>query len=285
VKDPIVGFLDRSGPPAFSFIPGYVVDVPLSELLGGPSGTTVLHPNPLDVAAIGTKLLKLRADTAGGAPEAWKTLAGFKPVTVANPQTGDAVEVGPFWRPDYRDRRREGMANLAAVYDGLPLLRSVVKARTGLVFAEGLIFYNHAALAAAGWTWEAYAATFTEDEEVWPWKTTRPEIALNPCTAPGAPAGFAETVLGLQGPATMVGNNSLRYPMQGGLYPPLLAALKASPLDKYFQTAQLADMGDAAGTFQEAYELDARQVELPNGYRHGAIPLALLEEWQAKFAA
>jgi hypothetical protein len=177
------------------------------------------------------------------------------------------------------------MVALAEEYDSMWQLRSVVKARTGLVFAEPLVFYNAAALEAAGWTWDAYAATFTEDEEEWPWPTTRPEIALNPCTAPGAPSGFAETVLGLQGAATIVGNNSLRYPTLGGLYPPLYAALKASPLRKYFQTAQLADMGDAEGTFSLALEYGAHQVELPDGYWNGGIPVALLEEWQAKLEA
>ncbi|PZR80542.1 MAG: hypothetical protein DLM65_07830 [Candidatus Aeolococcus gillhamiae] len=299
LKPMLHGLIDRDGPPAAALrnvVTNFVVAVNWSDLQ--PTPGDIVANNAIDQAMTTARRMnavagqtpvgiKIRLYTGVYAP-AWAKQLGGPPVAVtAGALTGT---VGRFWTDAFGAAYADLWKRLAARYDSVPEIREVTVSRCMTFYAETMIrdvedpstVQN---LLSAGFTINADKSCISQEIQLGTvWHSTRIGVAFNPyqlVVGAGVHASdedFTEQMMHYcrvtLGPQCVLENNSIRFPLQPGLYQHMYEAmiLLGSPIS--FQTAALTRIGDLTTTLQWAASVGANAVELPKGYN--AVPAATL---------
>ncbi|MDQ6848374.1 MAG: hypothetical protein M3019_12475 [Candidatus Dormibacteraeota bacterium] len=299
LKPMLHGLIDRDGPPAQALrkvVTNFVVPVNWSDLQ--PTPGDIVANNAIDQAISAAQRMNAVAGQppvaikvrlyAGVYAPAWAKQLGGAPVAVsAGALTGT---VGRFWTDAFGAAYADLWQRLAARYDAVPEIREVTVSRCMTFYAETMIrdvedpstVQN---LLSAGFTINADKSCISQEIQLGTaWHSTRIGVAFNPyqlVVGAGVHASdedFTEqmmhvcrTTLGSQ---CVLENNSIRFPLQPGLYQQMYEAmiLLGSPIS--FQTAALARIGDLTTTLHWAASVGANAVELPKGYSE--VPAATL---------
>ncbi len=297
-KAPIVGFLDRTGPPAPGApLQGFVINANWADVQpSGPSDlVTATIDSQLALASQRHQVVKLRVFSGIAVPDWLKTETG-PPVSVTEPASGQTGTIGRYWTTPFGRAYENLETMLAARYDHVPELREVTVSRCSTVFSETFLRNARdtatlAALVAAGLTAAADKACIKSEiaaHQVW--KQTRTGVAFNPFQALGPDGSsvidepFTEQMIDycrrLLGPRCVLENNSLRSPPLAG-YQAMYNHMRALGAPIAFQTAALRRVGDLAATIDLAISLGASSVELPSSYDPGALSPAAVAAMQA----
>ena len=295
LKPALGGLLDRDGEPPAPYlgvaVHGWVVKAYWKDLqptAGGP----IAANNVIDQAIAAARRLnaanpslglglKLRIYAGIYAPDWAKNLAGG-PVNVANPQDQQQGTVGRFWTDDFGRAYADLEQKLAAKYDDVPELREVVVSRCTTFFAEPFIRDKGdkgsiANLLGAGFSFTADQSCHHQEIDAHKvWRHTHSDLDFSPYQnierkgVRSVDEGFTESMMdycrATLGPRCVLGNNSIRSPVQPG-YQPMYDRIKALGPPISFQTANPNKIGDLLATLQWAIGEGANSVELPGSYQ------------------
>lgn len=301
LKPPVQGLLDRHHTPKSGHtgdVKNFVVDTSWASVQpqqGGP----VVHPNDIDSAisyARATGMgLKLRIRAGIDAPE-WAKHIGGDPVPFYYTESTKAHAgkpagtVGHFWNPAYGAAYEDLQVKLAALYDDVPQVQTVVVTRCQTIFSETYLRNTRdprsaAGLLKAGFTRAADDVCHNEQITAHKvWQHTRSEVTFNAYQAI-QPNGsrVLDVAYSLSqmdycratlGPRCVLANYSIserRSAADGyGKIYDHMAALGA-PIA--FQTATSAKIGDWQATLGWAAGMGASSVELPTGYDSWPAPI------------
>lgn len=281
--------------PYSSFINGIVVEVHWSDLQTT-AGGAITSNNAVDkaIAAVNSfnaahpttpDYLIIRMRAGVWAPNWAKTLGGFKPVTITNPDGAANGTVGPFWTPAYYSAYTDFMNKMAAKYDANPLIRGVTASMCMTYYAEP---FNREPAGAAGLLNQGYTIAkdhtceLNQMDAQQAWQQTRTIPAFNVykglvknssgAVVLGPPdeaftASAMDHCRAVLGQRCVLGNNSIRIAFQtqqpqAQLYPDIKK--RCAPIE--FQTAVASRIGDMSDTINWAIQLGANGVEVEQDF-------------------
>jgi len=313
VKPTVSGLYDRqhvANPAYLPVVNGEVVKVDWSSLQPAPGGPITAN-NLIDKAVAEAQRLnaedasrkvrlKLRVYAGVNAPDWAKQLDG-PPITLIDPQSSVLIgTVGRFWTPRFKAAYDELQAKLAAKYDASDLIVDTNISRCTTQYNEP--FLRQAALAAnrveylaAGYSVEADQRCQSEqiDTHARTWVRTRSSLAFNPyqrisATGMNVDEPYTESMMTYcrqrLGSRCVLANNSLQWPLDGGEYTSMYAALTSLGAPLSFQTATAAKIGDWAATLDWAAAHGANMVELNADY-DPSYPVDQLAGYDARLEA
>jgi len=294
-KTEIAGVIDRQGVPASAYqsvVNGWVVQVNWADLqpvAGGP----IVSNNAIDAAIVTAHSLnashpglntrlKLRVYTGTGAP-AWAKALGGSALQLCERRASNCGSVGRFWTPEFGAAYADLQTKLAALYDGVDVIREVAIDRCSTLSAEPFLRQinydpNLAQYRSSGYTVAADQQCQREEIDAHKvWTQTRSSLALDPYTAvypatTSVDEAFTESMMDYcrasLGALCVLGNNGLRDSDQGPDLDAMYNAIKVRGAPIYFQTATYSRLHSLSATLQLAIGYGAAMVELPVGYVH-----------------
>lgn len=294
-KTQIAGVIDRQGAPSSAYqqvVNGWVVQVNWADLqpvAGGP----IVANNAIDAAIANARnlnashaglntRLKLRVYAGTGAP-AWAKALGGSSLQLCERRGSNCGSVGRFWTPEFGAAYADLQTKLAALYDGIDVVREVAIDRCSTLSAEPFLRQinyspNLAQYRAAGFTVAADQQCEREEIDAHRvWTQTRSSLALDPYTAvypttTSVDEAFTESMMDYcrasLASLCVLGNNGLRDSDQGPDFDAMYNAIKARGAPIYFQTATYSRLHSLPATLQLAIGYGAAMVELPMGYVH-----------------
>ena len=294
-KTQIAGVIDRQGVPASAYqsvVNGWVVQVNWADLqpaAGGPIAannaidSAIATAHNLNTSHPGLNArLKLRVYAGTGAP-AWAKALGGSPLQLCERRATSCGSVGRFWTPEFGAAYADLQTKLAALYDGIDVVREVAIDRCSTLSAEPFLRQinygpNLAQYRASGYTVAADQQCEREEIDAHKvWAQTRSALALDPYTAvnpttTSVDEPFTESMMDYcrasLGSLCVLGNNGLRDSDQGPDFDAMYNAIKARGAPIYFQTATYSRLHSLPATLQLAIGYGAAMVELPVGYVH-----------------
>ena len=307
LKPMLHGLIDRDGPAAAAFsgvVSNFVVNVHWSDIQPAPG--PLVSNNAIDRAIVVARQMnatsghasvgiKIRFYAGVDAPNWVKQLAGGPVQVVSGSLTGT---VGRFWTDAFGAAYTDVWTRMAQKYDSVPEIREITVSRCMTFYAETMIRDTEDAVTGqnllnAGYTMAADKACITQEIDLGTvWLTTRIGVAFNPyqLVVPGIHISdefYTEQVMqhcrSQLGAQCVLENNSIRFPLQAGLYQQMYAALIRLGAPLSFQTAALSRVGDLTQTLNWAVTVGANAVELPKGYT--ALPTATLASIAAALPA
>jgi hypothetical protein len=304
-KVQVAGVIDRQGAPTGAYqsvVNGWVVQVNWADLQPVASGPIVLN-NPIDAAIANAHSLnaahpgvnmrlKLRVYAGTGAP-AWAKALGGSPLQLCERRASSCGSVGRFWTPAFGAAYADLQTKLAALYDGIDVVREVAIDRCTTLSAEPFLRQvnyapNLVQYRSAGYNLAADQQCQRDEIDAHKvWAQTRSSLAFDPYTAVTATATYTDEVFtesmmdycrASLGSQCVLGNNGLRDSDQGPDFDAMYNAIKARGAPIYFQTATYSRLHSLPATIQLALNDGAAMVELPVGYVHlSASQLAPLD--------
>ncbi|MGB4800550.1 MAG: putative glycoside hydrolase [Candidatus Saccharimonadales bacterium] len=287
-KARVLGYVDKDGVPLASYqkykdkdlVRDFTINVDWSKVQTGPTSfdfSTI--DTPLGTAATNGAHVRLRI-FAGRLTPGWvKEATGSISWTEPHDSEIPPYKLPLFWTSGFQSKYKAFLSKLSERYDGNASVSEVTVSMCMTTWAEPFVRQSipvdEKAATAAGYQYRDDYACIKNNVDYFDTRSgtvtgaklfpnTRVALAVNPFMGYRPPSSvdpdadtlklvdYCRTVLG---PRCVLGNNSVRWPLQGDFYPAIYSKEKSLGSPLYYQTAK----GERVGDYKKAIEFAIKQ--------------------------